>query len=214
MPLVDFITTFNSTSKNVYRIDPLNTFTLSFSFKPGESKIISRITKCGFSGVDEFNQNLSKFVQRVQLPNFTVNADTPADTVANAAIMHKMLLNPEQQTFTMDVINTKVPLLEEVFYPWLREIQYPSWQYSSQPFTTADLEIDLTSHSSVSYHLLKCRPTMLDSYNPSQELTAVTRTVTFTFDLIYVKYSGNYTQNGLKNLASKLINKGLKTIGL
>lgn len=215
MPLIDFITTFNNTNnKNVYRIDPLNTFSMNFRFEPGNSKIIQRITDCKFSSLDEFNKNMDKFVQRIQLPNFTVTNDANADTIAHLAIMHKMLLNPEQQTFTMDVINTKVPILEEVFYPWMREIQYPSWQYSDQPFTTADLEINLTSHSDISYHLLKCRPTSIDTYNPSQELTAVTRSIIFTFDLIYVKYAGNYSQNTLMNLASKLINKGLKTIGL
>lgn len=214
MPLIDFITTFNNGNKNVYKIDPLNTFTLKFTFEPDNSKIIQRMTECKFSSLDEFNGNIDKFVQRIQLPNFTVTADTNADTIAHMAIMHKMLLNTEQQTFTMDVINTKVPLLEEVFYPWLREIQYPSWQYEGQPYTTADLEINLTSHSDISYHLLKCRPTSFDTYNPSQELTSVTRSIIFTFDLMYVKYAGNYSQNTLMNLASKLINKGLKTIGL
>jgi len=214
MPLIDFINTFNNSRMNVFKIDPLNTFTMSITFDPEETKIKDRITKCGFTGVEQFGEKLDKFVQRITLPNFNITADSNIETIAHTAISHKMFLNPEQQTFTIDVINTKVPIIEEIFYPWLREVQYPEWQYPSRPYTTAKIDISLTSHSDVSYHLLKCRPTMMDTFNPSQELGPVTRTVTFSFDLMYVTYAGNYSQSGLKNLASKLVNKGLKTIGL
>ena len=215
MALIDFISTFNNSKRNLYVIDPLNTFTLDFEFFPENSVIKNnRISECGFKNSDEFSENMNKFVQRITLPNFTITNDTNAETVAHVAIMHKMLLNSEQQTFTMDLINTKVPVLEHVFYPWMREIQYPSWNYSSQPYTTADITISLISHSNVKYHILKCRPTSFDTYNPSQELGAITRPIVMTFDLMYVEYSGNYTQSILSNLASKLVNKGLKTIGL
>lgn len=215
MALIDFITTFNNSNKNVYKIDPLNTFTLKFVFNPPEeSNIVKRIKDCKFKDDEEFSENLDKFVQRINLPNFTVTSDQQVDTIAHTAVTHKMFLNTENQTFNMDIINTKVPIIEEIFYPWMREVQYPEWLYTNVPYTTANVEINLTSHSDVSYHLLKCRPTALDTYNPSQDLTSVTRTATFTFDLMYVKYAGNYSQNSLKNLASKLVNKGLKTIGL
>lgn len=214
MALVDFITTFNSGNRNVYKIDPLNTFSLKIDFSPTDSKIIEQIKNCKFSEVSEFSANLGKFVQQINLPNFSVTSGSSIETVVHSAMTHKELLNPDSQTFSMDVINTKVPILEEIFYPWMREIQYPAWHYKTQPYTTADLTIDLTSHSDVSYHLLNCRPIQFDTFNPSQDLASITRTITFAFDLMYVTFMGNYTQDGLKNLATKLINKSLKTVGL
>ena len=217
MPLIDFITTFNNSNKNVYKIDPLNTFSLEFiqTYPLSNSILEKQLKTCGFSdGIGEFNSNLNKFVQEIDLPNFNITTDTNADTLAHTAITHKMYLNPDSQTFSLTVLNTKVPILEEVFYPWLREVQYPSWNYADYPYTTADLRINLTSHSDVSYVILSCRPTNITSYNPSHELGPITRSITFTFDLMYIEFSGQYTQSSLNNLSSKLIQKGLKTIGL
>ena len=58
----------------------------------------------------------------------------------------------------MKIVNTRVPLLERLFYPWLREISLPYWSYATQPYTTATVTVDLTKHNDVKYVFVGCRP--------------------------------------------------------
>lgn len=59
----------------------------------------------------------------------------------------------------MEIINTENPVIEKVFYPWMRETTLPFWCYPSQPFTTANITIDFKEHSSIKYIFYNCRPT-------------------------------------------------------
>lgn len=212
MALEDFLNKFNDIKgRNVCVIDPLNTFDLYFSFDR-----VSKI-KYNFEDLCKLNSddNFSMFVQRLNLPNFSVIGDTTADTIVANVQMHKMLLSPQSQTFTMEIINTKTPVIENIIYPWMREVQSPSWQYDEYPFTKADLTIDLTRHANIKYHMLGIRPTEADTYNPAQETnTNLVRTVTFTFDFMYVDIVGSSHSYGGAKLLTKLVNKGLKSIGL
>jgi hypothetical protein len=45
----------------------------------------------------------------------------------------------------------------------------------------------MTKHTDVKYVFLGCRPTQIDTINPSHDLPSnITRKVTMTFDLMYV----------------------------
>jgi hypothetical protein len=62
----------------------------------------------------------------------------------------------------MDIINTKLPLIERIFYPWLREVTLPYWSYNTQPYTTATITIDFSKHMDIQYVFYGCRPSNLD----------------------------------------------------
>ena len=36
---------------------------------------------------------------------------------------------PDNNQIQLKIINTKLPLCERIFYPWMREVTLPWWQY-------------------------------------------------------------------------------------
>jgi hypothetical protein len=41
------------------------------------------------------------------------------------------IVKPTSNSFQMTIVNTKAPLLERLFYPWMREVTLPYWSYDS-----------------------------------------------------------------------------------
>jgi hypothetical protein len=56
---------------------------------------------------------------------------------------------PDNNTITMDILCTKLPLHERIFYPWMREVTLPFWSYDTQPFTTATIKVDFSKHTDI-----------------------------------------------------------------
>lgn len=204
MSLQQFLNTFNNIdASNYYVIDPVNFFTVDVKFDT-EMKLPV--------------EDLSPFIQGINLPDFTVAQDAVTETLVGTMQMHKMFLTPTSQTFTMTLINTKAPIIENWIYPWLREVTSPNWNYANVPFTKAKFTIDLSSHANIKYVLNGVRPTNLKTIQPTHELGGVTRDVTFTFDYMYVIADENMIEPGfgsqIKTLARNLVSKAGKTIGL
>lgn len=72
-------------------------------------------------------------------------------------------------------INTKLPLMERIFYPWLRETTMPFWVYADQPYTTADITIDFSKHTDIQYVFVGSRPSNIETVQPSNDLGTPTR---------------------------------------
>lgn len=95
---------------------------------------------------------------------------------------------PDSNNLQMDIVCTKVPLHERIFYPWMREVTMPYWTYVEQPYTTATITIDFKRHTDMQYVFTGCRPTMIEPLQPSQAASdSATRQVTFTFDFMFIK---------------------------
>lgn len=182
--------------KDYNTIDPYNTFKCGFSFNTTSSSIQflsafkDTVANMGFKTDDNTNTEIEygfeKYVQTTQLPNFSVVNDTAADTIAGSFQTHKLVLVPESPTFVLDILNTSKPILENIFLPWLREIQSPKWVYIDRPYTKATFTIDMNDHNNLTYVFLGCRPTNIASISPSHDLpSSITRQVTFTFDFMY-----------------------------
>jgi hypothetical protein len=61
----------------------------------------------------------------------------------------------------MEIVNVTDLVIENVFYPWMRETTLPFWTYDAQPYTTATITIDFTDHSNTIYEFYGCRPTQI-----------------------------------------------------
>lgn len=171
--------------KDYNTIDPYNTFKCEFTFidKPN---FVSEINEYAKNEKGTALLNFEKYVQATQLPNFSILNDTAADTIAGSFQTHKLVLVPESPTFVLDILNTSKPILENIFLPWLREIQSPQWVYDNRPYTKATFTIDMNDHNNLTYVFLGCRPTNITSISPSHDLpSSITRQVTFTFDFMY-----------------------------
>jgi len=162
--------------------------------------------------------DLKYFVQEATLPSISVPNDAVAETAIGSVQTHKMAVETDTKEFTLKVLNTRVSLLDRVFYPWMREISYPYWSYPTQPYTTATITIDMTEHNDISYVFLGSRPTKIESLNPTNALdTTMARGVTFVFDFMYIASVGKNSESikdTFLNTGKSIVNKAASMIGL
>lgn len=162
--------------------------------------------------------DITYFIQEATLPHISVPNGDDADTVAGALTTHKMFVQPDTREFTLNVLNTKVSLADRIFYPWMRELSYPYWSYEDQPYETATITIDMTSHSDISYVFLGARPVKVEPLKPTNALdTTMTRAVVFAFDFMYVESQGKNTESvkdTILNTGRSIVNRAASTIGL
>ena len=173
----------------------------------------SLITDGGGSMLD-----ITFFTQEGTMPNISVIDSEAADTAVGSLKTHKMAVETDSKEFSLKLLNTKVSILDRVFYPWMREISYPYWSYKDQPYETATIKIDFTSHNDIAYVFLGCRPTKIESLNPTNSLdTNMARSVTFAFDYMYIESSGRNSESvkdTLLNTGKTIVNKAASMIGL
>ena len=98
-------------------------------------------------------------------------------------------MKPENNNLILKILNTKVPLHERIFYPWMREVTLPFWSYETQPYTTATITIDYSKHNDLKYVFYGCRPQKITTMQATQAKNTVnlTRDVTFLFDFMSVR---------------------------
>ena len=130
------------------------------------------------------------YVQRMTLPNITLSNGQTVRTMLGEFPVNGIYLSPDQHVFSIEVVNLRRSMGEDIFYRWMREVVSPFWTYGSQPYTTARITIDLTEHTNIRYVFLNCRPSNVMTVQPTQELTQnFTRQVQFAFDWMYVQSS-------------------------
>ena len=117
--------------------------------------------------------------------------------------------------FSLNFLNTKAPLIERIFYPWMREVSLPVWSYDNQPYTTADVRIGFEKHADVAYRFVNARPSNIDTYQPSNESnTSITRQVTLVFDYLFVESKLKTQQNIEKTGKELLMSVGSGAAGI
>jgi hypothetical protein len=132
--------------------------------------------------------NLTYFTQEITVPTFNVdNQTTNIDFIGTGVYTSSNIVKTDNNDLTFSILNTKVPLIERIFYPWMRELVSPVWCYDSQPYTTATITIDFTRHADIKYVFIGCRPKTAYLLKPQQqESTTLTRSLTMTFDAMFV----------------------------
>ena len=158
--------------------------------------------------------DMTYFIQKMTLP--ALKMDGGMEEVETRGVgkfpMNGTFLTPDTHTLTMDILNTKVPVLERIFYPWMKEVTLPYWSYSTQPYTTATIEVDFTSHSDVKYQFIGCRPSQINTYQPDQATPSdMVRQVSMLFDYMFVNSDLNTTESiasKLGSLGKTLFNSG------
>lgn len=128
------------------------------------------------------------YIQRMTIPNIQVDGVDEVTSLVGKFPVPGNLVQPDNNNFQMEIVNVSRPVIENIFYPWMRETTLPEWIYDDQPFTTAEITIDFTEHSNVKYHFLGCRPTQIMLTQPDQQPTqSLARNVQFTFDFMTIE---------------------------
>lgn len=106
---------------------------------------------------------LGIYIQKLTLPNLRVAGDDKSTTLVGEFPIPGNIVIPDNPTFNMEIVNVEAPVIENVFYPWMRETTLPWWSYEEQPFTTATVTIDFSGHSNAKYVFLGCRPVQIQT---------------------------------------------------
>lgn len=153
---------------------------------------------------DQLVLDLSYYIQNAQLPAITTQDGGTAETLYGDFPITGRYVKPQSNNFSLNILNTKAPLMERIFYPWMREVSLPVWSYDKQPYTTADVRIGFEKHADVAYRFVNARPSNIDTYQPSNESnSSITRQVTFIFDYLFVE-SELKTQQSIGDTAIEL----------
>jgi hypothetical protein len=150
----------------------------------------------------EFPSDLGLYVQNFDLPNLTLD-DDGAVVIKNPRGTFKVpgdsLIIPESNAFTIDFLETEVPIIENIFIPWLEKVVNVR-ESNSYPFPKANVRVDIFSTENVkdiifSYIFYGVYPTQITLPTLGQAAqTDISRPITFAFDktkVVYTKHGGN-----------------------
>ena len=157
--------------------------------------------------------NLGVYCQDITVPQMTIADGGVAAGMFGDFPINGTVLKPDNNKLTMSILNTRVPLIERLFYPWMREVTLPYWSYDTQPYTTATITVDFTKHADMKYVFCGCRPTFVNLTQPNQQNSEIKRQVTFAFDFMYISSKLRHNEKALKKLlgsAQTLMNSGAK----
>jgi len=166
-----------------------------------------------FSGGGEnfFPDNLGLYIQNFDLPNLALDEDGAA-VIKNPRGTYKVpgdsLIIPESNSFSIDFLETELPIIETVFVPWLEKVVNIR-ESNTYPFPKAKVRVDILSVVNpekviLAYEFYGVYPIQITLPTLGQEAaTTTSRPITFAFDktkVIYVTNSGNNDySDGLKD---------------
>ena len=133
---------------------------------------------------------LGYYVQSIKMPNVKLNegGKTKILPTFGEFPVSGLFAQPDNNKLTMTILNTKLPLIERIFYPWMKEVGLPYWAYETQPYTTATILVDFNKHSDIQYVFAGCRPSSINLITASQQNNqSFSRDVEFTFDSMIIK---------------------------
>lgn len=130
---------------------------------------------------------LGYYVQDITIPQLKMAEGGKMTTLIGEFPVNGSYIVPDNTSLQMTILNTKLPLIERIFYPWMREVTLPQWSYNTQPYTTATITIDFSKHTDLQYVFCGCRPCNLQMINANQENDQVfKRQVSFLFDFMFI----------------------------
>lgn len=149
---------------------------------------------------------LGLYCQEITIPQILIPPGQTSTTIIGEFPINGMYVKTDNNLLQLKILNTKVPLMERIFLPWMREIVCPFWNYNTQPYTTATITIDFTKHSDIKYVFVGCRPQQIETLKAEQQASFqnLTRSVTMMFDAMFV----NSDLKTCESLTDKLLSTG------
>lgn len=156
--------------------------------------------------VSPLELQLGPYCQEVVLPNLEVPQGGSSQNAIGEFPINGMFVKADSNVMSLKIVNTKVPLHERIFYPWMREVTLPYWSYWQQPYTTATITVDFTKHNDIKYVFCGCRPQKIVMQQAAQEPSSpnLTRDVSFIFDYMFITSS----LKNCESLTEKLLSTG------
>ena len=164
---------------------------LSFLHYALRSNLFINMSEFGNKSSDitkPLRMQLGYYVQDITIPQLRISDGETLTTPVGNFQTNGWSVVPDNNMLQMTILNTKLPLIERIFYPWMREVTLPYWSYNDRPYTIANIVVDFNKHTDIKYVFTGCRPTQLQMINANQENDqSFKRQVTFTFDFMYIE---------------------------
>lgn len=156
--------------------------------------------------VSPLELQLGLYCQEVTLPNIEVPQGGTSTNSLGEFPINGLFVKTDSNILKLKIVNTKVPLHERIFYPWLRETTLPYWCYDTQPYTTATITVDFTKHNDIQYVFCGCRPQKIIMQQATQDASSpnLTRDVDFLYDYMFI----NSSLTNVESVADKLLSTG------
>lgn len=188
----------------------IQNFTSGFTGKPSTSSSSNEGNK--ISTTRPLEIQLGMYVQNITVPKLTMSGAEEINHVFGKTVLPGNVVVSDNNTLAMDILNTRAPLMERIFYPWMKEITLPYWSYKSQPYTTADITIDFSEHCDLKYKFVGCRPSTIGTMQPTQDPSdELTRQIIFNFDYMFVM-SKVKTHDDIVDTLLDTVNTGFSTV--
>lgn len=160
---------------------------------------------------------LGPYCQEIILPNIEIPQGGSSVNALGEFPINGTIVKTDSNLIVLKILNTKVPLHERIFYPWMREVTLPFWAYDQQPYTTATVTVDFTKHADIKYVFCGCRPQKINMMQATQEKSSPNfkRDVSLIFDYMFVKSDLKNSESLTQKLLSTggaLLNSGAKML--
>ena len=132
--------------------------------------------------------NLTEFVQDITVPFIGQHGNDESTTLFGKFLTNGGFIVPDNNNIILTILNTKLPIIEYIFYPWMREVTLPYWSYKTQPYSTATIKIDFSKHMDLQYVFCGCRPSDIQTIQPNNVVdgSQLKRQVTLIFDFMFI----------------------------
>lgn len=157
---------------------------------------------------------ISFFLQGMVLPNMVVESVNTISTDFGYMNLPDSKLVTDQQSFSMELLDTNDPIFEGYFLPWMQEVTADTYIYPHRPFMKADITVtyfvdpfkidqnfDFGAISFLTYTFRGCFPYDIGSRNPNHNPSGSveTRSIRFQFETMTVGGNYNKLSNYLNN---------------
>lgn len=131
---------------------------------------------------------LGYYIQDITIPQLKIPDNEKSITMMGEVPINGTYIIPDTHNIQMTILNTKLPLIERIFYPWMKEVTLPYWSYTSCPYTTATITVDFNKHTDLKYIFCGCRPNYIQMIQPNQENDMTfKRQISFMFDFMFIE---------------------------
>ena len=154
-----------------------------------------------FRDTTQLKLDLGLYCQDITIPQIAMPDIGSVTNSIGTFPINGTIVTPEQNRITMQILNTKAPLIDRLFYPWMREVVLPFWSYETQPYTTADVYVSFYKHADIEYVFYRCIPVYVSAIQANQQNTEVKRQVSMSFNYMCVRSKLNKMDTFGKKIA-------------
>lgn len=111
------------------------------NFLPNDSNPAKNFARCGLSTTACQRGELEYHILDVQIPQYGIETISYSDMTGSYNRPGQSIANAMSKTFSIQILNTKLNLIDTVFASWIAEVGAATWIYDSVPYAVCDFSV-------------------------------------------------------------------------